>query len=229
MEFSGFQKLTLLDFPGKVACTLFTHGCNLRCPFCHNASLVLSGKEESYSEKEVLSYFKKRAGVLDGVCITGGEPLMQPELFGFLSKLKELGLSIKVDTNGTFSKKLSELLALRLCDYVAMDIKNSKEKYGRTVGLSSFDVSEVEKSVSLLMESGCDYEFRTTVADELHDVEDIEKIAGWIKGARRYFLQSFVDSGNIIGKNLTAPSHEKLYSMRDVARNYVCEVGVRGI
>ena len=222
--------MTLLDFPGKTAATVFTPGCNFRCPFCHNASLVLHTDEaEHYGEEEVLSYLKKRQGILDGICITGGEPLLQKDIADFMEKVKSLGYKIKLDTNGSFPEKLRELVGKGLVDYVAMDIKNSKEKYAATVGIEKFDTSAVEESVSYLLSGMVDFEFRTTVVDELHTEEDIENIAVWIRGAKRYFLQNFVDSGDILGDNLSAASREKLDSMRKIAEKYIDIVGVRGV
>lgn len=230
MNIAGFQKLTLLDFPGKTAATLFTPGCNFRCPFCHNAGLVLRTDEaEHYSEEEVLSYLNKRKGILDGVCITGGEPLLQRDIAGFMEKLKSLGYKIKLDTNGSFPEKLRELVQKGLVDYVAMDIKNSKEKYAATVGIDGFDTVAIEESVSYLLSGAVDFEFRTTVVDELHTEEDIEALASWIAGAPRYFLQNFVDSGDLIGRGLSAASREKLDSMRKIASRYIDVVEVRGV
>lgn len=230
MKISGFQKLTLLDFPGSVAATIFTPGCNFRCPFCHNAGLVLRCDEgEKYEEEEILSYLKKRCGVLDGVCITGGEPLLQKDIDAFMAKVREMGYKIKLDTNGSNPEKLRALCEAGLVDYVAMDIKNSKEKYGAAVGLSDFGTSAVEESVAFLLSGRVDYEFRTTVVSELHTERDIEDIAAWIKGAKRYFLQNFVDSGHLIGESLSAVSAEKLETMRKIASEYIDVVGVRGV
>ncbi len=230
MNIAGFQKLTLLDFPGKTAATLFTPGCNFRCPFCHNASLVIRTDEaEHYGEEEVLSYLKKRKGVLDGICITGGEPLLQKDIADFMSKVRELDYKIKLDTNGSFPEKLRSLVSAGLVDYVAMDIKNSREKYAETVGIEGFDTSAVEESVAYLLSGAVDYEFRTTVVDELHAEEDIENLASWIKGASRYYLQNFVDSGDLIGEGLSAASSEKLEAMRKIAEKYIDIVGARGV
>lgn len=230
MKISGFQKLTLLDYPGHMAATVFAPECNFRCLFCHNAGLVTDiSNVESFSEDEVLSYLRKRKGVLDGVCITGGEPLLQPDIEDFIGKIKDTGLLVKLDTNGSNPEKLKKLVSAGLVDYVAMDIKNSKEKYAETVDVSDFDIVPIEESVAYLLSGACDYEFRTTVTDELHSEKDIAAVAEWIAGARRYFLQCFVDSGNIIGKNLSAPSAKKLETMRNIAAEYIDTVSVRGI
>jgi len=230
VKFNGFQKMTLLDYPGKVACTLFTAGCNLRCPFCHNASLVTHvDMDYTFSEEEVLEYLKKRFGLLEGVCITGGEPLLQPGLMEFIRKVKELGYAVKLDTNGCFPEKLRRLVEDGLLDYVAMDIKNAPEKYSASVGLETFDMDPVRESIQFLREGRVEYEFRTTVVRELHTVQDIEKIAQWIQGAPRYFLQNFVDSGDLICENMSAVSKEELEQMREVAARYVEEAVVRGV
>lgn len=230
MRISGFQKMTLLDYPGKVACTIFTSGCNFRCPFCHNASLVTHiDKSVSFSEEEILEYLKKRKGILDGVCITGGEPLLQVDIIDFLTKIKEIGYSVKLDTNGSFPQKLEKIINKQLVDYVAMDIKNSKEKYPQTVGIANFDISPIEKSVEILKTSGIDYEFRTTVVAEFHEPQDIVAAAEWIKGAKRYFLQNFVDSGDLICSNLSAVDKSVLCNMQQKAAQFVCKTEIRGI
>ncbi len=230
MEFNGFLKLTLLDFPEKTACTLFTKGCNFRCPFCHNASLVLSRtSEECYSEEEVLLFLEKRRGILDGVCVTGGEPLLHSSLETFLTKVKALGYAVKLDTNGSFPTRLRLLVEKGLVDYVAMDIKNTLEKYPLTVGNPLFDTKDIEQSVAFLLGGHVPYEFRTTVVAEYHTPEDIETIAVWIQDAPRYFLQNFEDSGDLIGQNLHAVSRETLESMRVCAGKHIASVSLRGV
>lgn len=230
MIIKGFAKLTLLDYPGKVACTVFTGGCNFRCPFCHNASLaVRAGSVDSIPEEEVFDLLRKRRGVLDGVCVTGGEPLMHGvALEDFLRRVKELGYSVKLDTNGSYPERLEALIEKGLVDKVAMDIKNAPDRYGETAGVENFDISPVLKSIELLKNSGIDYEFRTTVADELHSAEDIEKIGRMIKGARAYFLQAFVDSGDLIGEGMSAPSDEKMAEFLKISRKYVENSHIRG-
>jgi pyruvate formate lyase activating enzyme len=229
MIINGFQKTTLLDFPGKVACTLFLGGCNLRCPFCHNASLVLGGATEAHTEEEILNFLKKRQGLLDGVCITGGEPLLRPELKEFIAKIKELGFAVKLDTNGCYPEKLKDLIKDNLIDYVAMDVKNSMEKYGVTVGIKDFDTTAVKESIDFLIKGNVDYEFRTTVCSPLHTVEDIEALARSVKGAKKYFIQNFVDSGDLIGDGLSAHSGEILNQMLAAAKKYVPETSLRGV
>ena len=228
MNFGGFQKLTLLDFPGRVACTLFTKGCNFRCPFCHNAPLVEGGwQTESYSEEEVLSYLNKRKGVLDGICVTGGEPLMHGGIADFLRKVKAMGYAVKLDTNGSYPDRLRVLYEEGLIDYVAMDIKNSLERYAETAGCEA-ELAAIRASIAFLMESGIDYEFRTTVVNELHTPEDIGAIAKMIAGAKRYFLQNFVDSGSLIGDNMTPVDAASIEKMRLAALPLVPSVQIRG-
>ena len=221
--------MTLLDFPGKVACTLFCGGCNFCCPFCHNSFLVTElDKSESFAEEEVLSYLSKRKGLLDGVCITGGEPLLQPDLEDFMIKIKQMGFLIKLDTNGYLTEKLKHLVNKGLVDYVAMDIKNSLKKYASTAGLKEIEIERIKESVDFLVNGKIDYEFRTTVANELHDVEDIREVGMLIKGASRYFLQNFEDSGHIIGKGLTPVSSENLLKIQQIATEFVSNSQIRG-
>lgn len=230
MDFNGFQKLTLLDYPGHVACTLFTAGCNFRCPFCHNASLVTHiSDSEHYSEEFVLDYLSKRKGIIDGVCITGGEPLLHDGLEDFIKKVKDMDYLVKLDTNGYLPDRLISLVDNGFVDYVAMDIKNSKEKYILSAGIDSLDITQVEKSVSFLLENHVEYEFRTTVVNELHTLQDIESAAEWISGAQKYFLQSFTDSGDLICDNLSAVETETIKMMQEVASKYVENVEIRGI
>lgn len=229
MLIKGLQKLTLLDYPTKTACTIFTGGCNFRCPFCHNASLVLdAGEGERIEADEVLSFLKKRVGLLDGVCVTGGEPLLQKDIKEFLGNIKDMGYAVKLDTNGYSPEKLVDIVNGGLVDYVAMDIKNCKEKYSLTAGID-IDISKIEQSVSFLMDCGIDYEFRTTVVKQYHTLADIENIAVWIAGAKGYYLQSFVDSGDIIKDGLSAVSKETLGQMRDVCLWHIKNTGIRGV
>ena len=229
MKISGFQKMTLLDFPGKVACTIFTFGCNLRCPFCHNASLVLGGAQEEHTEEEILSYLEKRRGLLDGVCITGGEPLLQSDIKDFIRKIKELGYAVKLDTNGCFPEKLKALINDGLVDYVAMDINNCLRDYGNSVVINNFDTTPIKESVAFLINGNVDFEFRTTVVRELHTIEGIKTLSKEIKGAPRYFLQSFVDSGDLIGENLSGYDREVLEKMAEAAKETLDIVEIRGI
>ena len=230
MKIHGLQKMTLLDYPTKVACTVFTATCNMRCPFCHNALLVTKlNPKDAYSKEEVLKFLESRVGLLDGVCITGGEPLMQLDIASFLKKIKKMGYSIKLDTNGSFPDKLKELVEDGLVDYVAMDIKNCPEKYETTIGIANFNFENVQKSINFLINGTIDYEFRTTVVKEFHTEDDIKSIGELIKGAKKYYLQNFVDSGNLIGDNMHALEPETLRKMAEIAKEYVKHVDVRGI
>ena len=217
----------MLDYPGKVACTIFTYGCNFRCPFCHNATLVID-EASLLSDDEILSYINKRKGILDGVCITGGEPLLQKDIFDFIKKVKDLGLLVKLDTNGSYPEKLKEAIDRGLVDYVAMDIKTSKENYSKVADVN-VKIQDIEKSIQILLENKVDYEFRTTVVRELHTKEDFKKISEWIKGAKRYFLQCFKDNENLIGNNLSAYTPHELEGFLEVLKNNIDKVSLRGV
>ncbi|MDD6702888.1 MAG: anaerobic ribonucleoside-triphosphate reductase activating protein [Clostridiaceae bacterium] len=230
MRIDGLQKMTLLDFPGKVACTVFTGGCNFRCPFCHNALLVTKLPEKpDYSEDEILSFLEKRTGLLDGVAITGGEPLLNPDIADFIRKIRSMGYAVKLDTNGSFPERLKAIVGEGLVDYVAMDIKNHKEKYAETIGLKNLDLSKIEESVEFLKSGAVDYEFRTTVVEQFHTVEDIRAAAEWISGAKRYFLQNFVDSGELICEEVSGVDKETMLKMKSVAADFVPQTEIRGI
>ena len=230
MNIQGFQKLTLLDYPGKMACTLFTAGCNLRCPFCHNSRLVLTPQKQSeFSVDEILAFLKKRQGILDGVVISGGEPLLQNDITDFIKQVKELGYSVKLDTNGTFPEKLCELVESGLVDYVAMDVKNSPELYAETIGISSYDISKIKESINFLLEGTVDYEFRTTVVREFHSVFGMNGLGEMIKGAKRHFIQGFIDSGEVIGFGLNPVPKEEMESMKNIMLNYVESCELRGV
>lgn len=227
MRLGGLQKLTLLDFPGHVACTVFTPGCNFRCPFCHNTPLVTGTADPEYPLEEFFRFLQKRQGILDGVAITGGEPLLHADIDGFIRRIRELGFAVKLDTNGAFPDRLNALLSEGLVDYVAMDIKNSPEKYERTAGASGI-LPAVQKSAALLMENRVPYEFRTTLVDELHEPEDFEAIGKWLKGTEHYFIQSFVDSGNILSGGMHEASKEKTMRCLAAARKYLPGAELRG-
>ena len=228
---TGLQKLTLLDFPGKVACTLFTKGCNMRCPFCHNASLVVrAGEQQPYDNGELLEFLKKRHGLLDGVAITGGEPTLWPGLYDFITEVKSIGYDVKLDTNGTRPDVLKKIVNDGLVDYVAMDIKNCREKYGETVGFDeSYDLTPIEESIAFLMSGTVDFEFRTTVTREHHTVEDIVKIGEWIRGEEKYFLQQFKDSGDIIGEGISEYKKDEMEALLDQIRQFVPNAQLRGV
>ena len=229
MKICGIQKLSLQDFPEKLSAIVFTGGCNLRCPFCHNAGLALgNGQEEIMSEDQLLSFLEKRKGRLEGVCISGGEPTLQPDLEDFIRKIRAQGFAVKLDTNGTNPEKLARLIDEGLLDYVAMDIKNSPAKYGETSGIDGMNTDNIQKSIDILMQNRVPYEFRTTVVEEFHTVEDIQDIGSWIKGAPRYYLQTFVDSGGLIAQNLHAVDAETMLKMKNAAQQYVENTKIRG-
>ncbi|MBO6006993.1 MAG: anaerobic ribonucleoside-triphosphate reductase activating protein [Lachnospiraceae bacterium] len=230
MRLGGIQKLTLLDYPGTVACTVFTLGCNMRCPFCHNALLVTKTEEaEVYPEEEFFAFLNKRRGILDGVCVTGGEPLLQSDAGEFIAKIKALGYKVKLDTNGSFPDRLEEILKSGNVDYVAMDIKNSPEKYAETVGIPGFDVSKIQRSIEIIRSSGVEYEFRTTVVAPLHNGESIAGAAEMVKGSPRYFLQNFVDSGNLIsGEGMSGLTDEELNNALAKAKDFIPQAQIRG-
>lgn len=230
MNIQGLQKLTLLDFPGKMACTIFTASCDLRCPFCHNASLVINPLDKpEYTEEEIISFLKKRQGILEGVAITGGEPLIHADISDFIVRIRELGYKIKLDTNGTFPKRLKDLVNNGLIDYVAMDIKSGPSGYGQCVGIGNYDISKIIESKDFLLSANVDYEFRTTVVKGLHSEEDFFEIRDFIKGAKRYYLQHFKDSGDLIGFGLDAFSKQEMYDFKNIVSPYVCSCEVRGI
>lgn len=230
MNIQGFQKTTLLDYPRHVAATVFFGGCNFRCPFCHNGDLVLSPEcSPAIPSTEVLAYLKKRQGILDGVCITGGEPTLQAELAGFLAAIKELGLSVKLDTNGYRPQELKELCRSGLVDYVAMDIKGAPEKYAEICGLSGLDFQKISESADFLMEGGIEYEFRTTVVRELHPIEDFPAIGAWLSSAAVYYLQSYEDSPQVISPEFHAYTIEELTSIRKLLSKDLPHVELRGM
>lgn len=251
LNIQGFQKTTLLDYPKHVASTIFFGGCNFRCPFCHNGDLVLSCNSNIFSQKEILAYLEKRKRILDGVCITGGEPTLQQGLASFLEKIKELGLSIKLDTNGYRPQILKELCNFGLIDYIAMDIKGTPEKYANICGLQHMDFSKIEESVDFLKNGNIDYEFRTTVTKEFHTKEDFETIGSWLSGVKAYYLQGYQDSPQVIAhiipsitdnKNIgaadflpvlshsfTAYTFQELCEFQLLLKNYISVVEIRGV
>lgn len=230
MKIMGLQKSTLLDYPGKVACTVFTGGCNFLCPFCHNGELIaLPAEERGLLREELEAFLKKRKGILDGVCISGGEPLIHQELPDLLREIKDLGYLVKLDTNGSFPDRLRKLAGEGLLDYVAMDIKNSKRKYALTTGLEAFSIEPVEESVRFLMEGDLPFEFRTTVVRQLHTKEDMLEIGDWIGGKEPYFLQAFEPSANVPDSGLTAYDKEEMQELADVLKGKLPNVELRGL
>lgn len=231
MNIQGLQKLTLLDYPDRVACTVFTGGCNFRCPFCQNSGLVLPPAQPPAWEPEaLLSFLKKRVGILDGVCLTGGEPLMQPDLADLLHDIRRLGFSVKLDTNGSFPIRLRRLVEDGLIDYVAMDVKNSTERYRETAGLpADYDLGPIFKSVAWLLQGTVPYEFRTTVVREFHQPQDIVSMARRLAGARHWFLQRFVSSEHVIKSGLHAYDDSEMETLAQHARGFVPSVQLRGV
>lgn len=228
MRIGGLRQLSLLDFPGYVACTVFLTGCNLRCPYCHNPSLVLpADAPDALSEDTLLSFLHTRRGKLDGVCISGGEPTLHRELLQLLRRIRGLGFRTKLDTNGTNPAMLDALVREGLLDYVAMDIKNSPALYPRTCGGIDL-LSPVQESAALLLQGTVDYEFRTTVCAPLHTPRDMEELGRWLKGARRYFLQPFADSGALVGGGVSPPSEDEIKALRNSVLPYIPNTQIRG-
>ena len=227
MYFSGIDKFSLVDYDEKISCTLFLHDCNFRCPFCHNSALVTKEAGIKISEEDILAYLKSRRGVIDAVVITGGEPTLHKELIDFVRKVKEMGYLVKLDTNGTNPEMLIDLVNSNLLDYVAVDIKNSKEKYPLTIGLKAFDLTKVIKTVDFLLENHVDYEFRTTLIEEFHNKEDMVQIGEWIKGAKHYRLQRFIDNENCIQHGLHEVKKEDALSFKDILLKYINDVELR--
>lgn len=226
----GFNKLTLLDYPGRLACTIFLGHCNFRCPFCHNAGLVLEpGNEPVIPIEEILGTLKKRKGILDGVCITGGEPTVHKKLPEFIQQIKKMDYSVKLDTNGTNPQMVQDMVKAGLVDYVAMDIKNAPDKYGETAGIAQVDLEAVNETVEFLKSGKVDYEFRTTVTRELHKKEDFLKIRKWLSGSRRYFLQAYKESEQVIHPVYSSYSREQLENFRQLLLEEISQVEIRGI
>lgn len=223
----GLQKMTLLDFPGRVACTVFLGGCDLRCPYCHNAELIDGSAPAVMDDGELLAFLKKRVGLLDGVAVTGGEPLLR-DIAPLLREVRALGYAVKLDTNGTHPARLRALLDEGLVDYVAMDVKNSPERYAETVGVAGLDLAPIRESAALLMEGRVDYEFRTTVCRELHDDDSIRGVGEFLAGARRLYLQPFADRDTVAFAGFSAPDMPTLERWAEILRGFVGEVGIRG-
>ena len=234
MTISGLQKMTLLDFPGKVACTVFLHGCNYRCPFCHNAELLEGKAEPLMTVEELLTFLKKRVGLLDGVCVSGGEPTLSSGLRDLLAAIKELGYAVKLDTNGSRPGVLKALVAEGLVDYVAMDIKNAPSRYAETVGLPKVDLAAIEESAAFLMSGAVGSEFRTTVVVPFHDEASIAEMGRWLyelagnKPVKKIFLQPFVDRDTVVFSGLSAPESAQMAAFRELLEPFVLDVTVRG-
>lgn len=234
MKITGLQKMTLLDFPGKVACTVFLQGCNFRCPFCHNSDLLGPESDQHISKDALLNFLKKRRGLLDGVCITGGEPTLQPDLKELIADIKALGFAVKLDTNGAKPEVLKDLVCSGLLDYIAMDIKNSPSRYAETAGLPRFPLEKVEESIRFLMTGALPFEFRTTVVEEFHDEAAMEEIAGWLtslvpeKKVEHYFLQPFADRDSVFQTGLHTPNHGALQRFSEILQSISENVCIRG-
>ncbi len=234
MNIAGLQKMTLLDYPGKVACTVFLQGCNMRCPFCHNGEILDLQGESFMDTAELMSFLEKRRGLLDAVCITGGEPTLQPDLPELLGAIKNLGYLVKLDTNGTRPSVIRQVVDAGLVDYVAMDVKNSPEMYGETTGIKNIRLSDIEESIRILTSSSVDYELRTTVVGELHSERSIQDMGEWIASSaapnrvKNMFLQVFVDRETVIKRGLDAPSKEEIAAFADILAPFADSVEVRG-
>ena len=248
MQILGLQKMTLLDYPGRVACTVFLSGCNFRCPFCHNSELLDEETPGIMDDAQLLRFLESRKGILEGVAFTGGEPLMRKGLPELLEKIKAMGYPIKLDTNGAFPAALNAVIGAGLVDYVAMDIKNSPARYAETCGLPDMGwtadgikpgslLDKIDYSKNLLIAAGkgelpgvapFDYEFRTTTVAQLHDADSFQEIGPWIRGAKRYFLQVFTDRDTVPFAGLTAPSMDELRAYADLVRPYAADVQIRG-
>lgn len=230
MHILGFQKTTLLDYPEHLASTIFTGGCNFRCPYCHNGDLVLTPNAlDAFSEEEIFSTLESRKNLIDGVCITGGEPTLQADLKDFILKVRSLGLLVKLDTNGSRPDILKNLLDEGLLDCVAMDIKHCPDKYNEIACMKGFDLSNIKESVNLLKASSIDYEFRTTLCKEVHSLDDITKIGEWLQGAKKYYLQVYKQTDQVIDPRFSAPSDDDLDSFINVLKEYIPAVSIRGV
>lgn len=229
MNIHGLQKMTLLDYPGIVATTVFLGGCDYRCPYCHNFELVDGTASPIMSDQELFLFLEKRKNLLDGVVITGGEPCLRLDLPQLVKAIKDMGYKVKLDTNGNHPDVLRQLLEAELVDYVAMDIKNSLPKYGMTIGVPGFDTKGVQESAAILLDGSTDYEFRTTVVHEFHELNDFELIGQWIEGAKAYYLQQYTVRDTVPDKSLTSPTEEDMRLYLDVVKKYVPNAVVRGV
>lgn len=229
----GLQKMTLLDFPGKVACTVFLGGCNFRCPFCHNSELFMGKPEKLMEDEAFFQFLAKRKGLLDGVCVSGGEPTLYKDLPAFLAKIKELGFAVKLDTNGSRPEVVKALVADKLVDYIAMDVKNSPKLYGQTVGVETMPLAPIEETLRFLLEENVDYELRTTLVAQFHDEAAIQDMGVWLASLvpgvkpKKLFLQSFVDRDTVLFAGLTAPESETTAGFAKILEPFVQQVAVR--
>ena len=232
LKIGDFQKMSLGDYPDKMACTIYMSGCNFKCPYCNKRDLVFIPEDNEFlNPDEVSDYLKKRNQLLDGICFNGGEPLMQEDIDKFIRKHRRLGYVIKVDTNGAYPERLKALISKKQVDYVALDIKNTKEKYAETTGMNpeTFDIKPIEETLNILKEGKVEFECRTTVVKEFHTLDDLKKIAKWIGPIDHYYLQEFSPSENNIQPDLTAYSLDELEDMKEAIRKIVPSVQVRRI
>ena len=234
MKITGLQKMTLLDYPGRIACTVFLQGCNFRCPFCHNSGILSMDGEEFMTEDELMAFLQKRVGLLDGVCLTGGEPTLYKGMPDLIRRIKALGFAVKLDTNGSRPEVLKSLVEEGLIDYCAVDVKNAPDRYCQTAGMSADLLQRVEESLKFLLEGSLDYEFRTTVVAEFHDEAAFCAMGTWLKTlsdhkAKRFFLQCFVARESVLKCGLTAPTAENMENYRRILANYAQSVEIRGM
>ncbi len=227
MKIGGLMKLTLLDFPEHVACTVFLSGCNFRCPFCHNRDLAMASSPDEISQEEFFAFLKKRQGVLQGVCVSGGEPLINDDIFEFLKKIKDMGYKVKLDTNGSFPERLRRIIDAELCDYVAMDVKNSPDKYPQTAG-GGVTFDKVSESIAILKESRLPHEFRTTTVKDFHTKDDIAEIAAYLGEEEKYFIQPFRDGESVLVQGLSEFSDEEIKELVETAKKYAPKAAARG-
>ena len=229
MLISGIQKLSLVDYPGKVCCVIFTQGCNLKCPFCHNSGLIKNTNNSEFNILDLYDFFEKRVGLIDGVCISGGEPTLQKDIKQFILSIKKYGYLIKLDTNGTNPDILRYLIESNIVDYVAMDVKNSFDKYSMTCGQPNVYLPNIKKSINYLKSCNIDYEFRTTVLKDYHTEQDMVRLAKELKGCKNYYIQKFVKSDNIIDNRCEELDHDTLFKYLQIVRQYIPNAEIRGI
>ncbi len=228
MKLCGLQKTTLLDYPGHLAATIFLGGCNFRCPFCHNSELLGPDAREEYSEEDILQFLKRRAGILEGVCITGGEPTLTHDLEPFIRKIRGLGYLVKLDTNGFQPEVLKDLISKGLLDYIAMDIKSGRDNYQQAAGVPGLQINHIEESVSLLMNGTLPYEFRTTAVKGIHTAEDFMDIGKWIAGCSHYYIQNYVDSDQVLCPGYSSFTKEELMEFVNIVSPYIPQTALRG-
>lgn len=229
MDIQGLQSMTLLDWPGKVACTVFLGGCDFRCPYCHNAQLLEGPFPPAMTQRELLDFLQKRQGLLDGVCLTGGEPLLHPGLDNLLEEIKDLGYPVKLDTNGAHPQRLAGLWERGLVDYVAMDVKNSPSRYPQTTGAPGLDLAPIRASLDWLLGGRVDYELRTTAVRQFHDGEAFRELGAWIRGARRYYIQNFIPRDTVLCPGLSGFDRQELEGFAQLVAPFVERVELRGV